>query len=178
MERALDWYDIAKKDYGERISNGSLYLITGFYKARSWSLASFRDATTTGPRNLTLVPRKDGDTTAGRDWKCTFSVQYRDGPGPSHNGSVNQTVFVNGFKIAVRDDVFGWLFPKSEVQQVPAVPPRKGRYDCCTRFLTWLFGERNYSKPPHGANGGADAALSQVGIIGLLHVCSMTHKHF
>ena len=49
MERAFDWYETAKEHYGEDISSGSLYLITGFYKARSWSLASFHDATTTEP---------------------------------------------------------------------------------------------------------------------------------
>ncbi|KAF8546153.1 hypothetical protein OG21DRAFT_1427840, partial [Imleria badia] len=39
MERAFDWYEIAKELYGESVSSDSLYLITGFYKARSWSLA-------------------------------------------------------------------------------------------------------------------------------------------
>ncbi|KAF8549075.1 hypothetical protein OG21DRAFT_1448346, partial [Imleria badia] len=41
MKHALEWYEIARELYGESINNGSLYLLTGFYKARSWSLASF-----------------------------------------------------------------------------------------------------------------------------------------
>ena len=180
IECAFDWYDIAKEHYGESISSGSLYLITGFYKARSWSFASFCDATTTEPRHIIVVPREGEGTTAGRDWKCTFPAQYRDGPsGPSHNGSVNQTVFISGFKIAVRDDVFGWLSQKSEVQQVPAVPPRKGPCGC-TSFPMWPSGKKKSSKRRRGANRGADVnhvpALSQVGIIGLLHLCSMTQQ--
>ena len=179
MEHAFDWYAIAKQLYGESINNGSLYLITGFYKARSWSLASFHGATTIEPRHIWVVPREGEGTTAGRDWTCTFPVQYRDGPGPSHNGSVNQTIFISGFKIAVRDDVFGWLSQKPEVQPVPAVRPRKVLCSCA-RFLLWLFGKEDPSKRRRGANGGADVkpipALSQVGIIGRFHVLYMIQQ--
>ena len=177
MERAFDWYEIAKERYGESMSSGSLYLITGFYKARSWSLGSFHDATNTEPRHIRVVPRKVDGTTAGRDWKCTFPVQYRDGPGPGHNGNVNQTIFISGFKIAVRDDVIGWLSQKSEVQPVPAVRPRKDPR-CCASFLMWLFGKKNPSKRLRGVTAGSDVnhvpALSQVGIMGRFHVFPMT----
>ena len=122
MEHASDWYEIAKEHYGESISNGSLYLITGFYKARSWSLASFHDATDRERRQILVVPREGEGTTAWRDWRSTFPLNYRNGP--SHNGNVNQTVFISGLKIAVRDDVFGWLSQKPEIQPVPAVQPR------------------------------------------------------
>ena len=178
IERAFDWYEIAKEHYGESISSGSLYLITGFYKARSWSLASFHDATATEHRPIKVVPRGEG-TTAGRDWKCTFPMQYRDGPGPGHNGNVNQTIFISGFKIAVRDDVFGWLSQKPEVHPVPAVRPRKGPCGAA-RFLLWLFGKSNLSKRHRGANGGADVnhvpMLSQVGIIGRFRIFFMTQQ--
>ncbi|KAF8548780.1 hypothetical protein OG21DRAFT_1515937 [Imleria badia] len=163
MEHAFDWYEIAKEHYGESISSGSLYLITGFYKARSWSLASFHDATGTEPRNIKVIPREGEPTIARREWMCTFPVQYRDGPGPDHNGSVNQTIFISGFKIAVRDDVLGWMSQKPKVQLVPADRSRKG--PCFTRCLMWLFGKKNTSKRSHRENGGADVkdvpALSQ-----------------
>ena len=179
MERAFDWYEIAKEHYGESISNGSLYLVTGFCKARSWSLGSFHDATATEPRHIRVVPREGEDTTAGRDWKCTFSVQYRDGPGPSYNGNVNQTVFIRGFKIAVRDDAFGWLSQKPNVQPVPAVRPRKGPCGCA-RFLMRPFGKDIPLERRRGANGGADVnhvpSLSQVGIIARFLVFSMIEQ--
>ena len=179
MERAFDWYEIAEEYYGESISNGSLYLITGFYKARSWSLASFHDAIATEPQHMRVVPREGEGTTTGRHWRCTFPVHYRDGPGPGHNGNVNQTVFISGFKIAVRGDIFGRLSRKPEVQPVPAVRPRKGPYGS-PRILLWPFGKRNSSKQRDGPTGGADAShvpsLSQVGIIGRFHVSFMTQQ--
>ncbi|KAF8549067.1 hypothetical protein OG21DRAFT_1515569 [Imleria badia] len=164
VERAFDWYEVAKELYGESISSGSLYLVTGFYKARTWSLASFSDAAAaTEPRHIRVMPRNGDGTTAGRDWKCSFPVQYRDGPGPGHNGSVNQTIFISGFKIAVRDDVLGWMSQKPEVQPVPDVRPRQR--PCFSRFLKRLFGKKNTSKRPRRENRGADVkdvpALSQ-----------------
>jgi hypothetical protein len=102
-------------------------------------------------------------------------VEWHDGPGPAHNGSANQTVFISGFKIAVRDDVFGWLSQRPEVQPVPAVRPRKGSCDCVS-FMLQPFGRENPSKRRRGANGGPYVnhvpSLSQVGIIGRLHVFS------
>ncbi|KAF8556914.1 hypothetical protein OG21DRAFT_1520796 [Imleria badia] len=155
MEHAFDWYEIAKEHYGESISNGSLYLITGFYKARSWSLASFHDATDTEPRNIRVVPREREGATARREWMYTFPMQYRDGPGPDHNGSVNQTVFISGFKIAVRHDVLGWVSQKPKVQPVPA-DRSHNKGPCFSRLLTRLMGKKNTSKRPRRANGGAD----------------------
>ncbi|KAF8549076.1 hypothetical protein OG21DRAFT_640744 [Imleria badia] len=73
-----------------------------------------------------VVPREGEGTTTRREWMCTFPVQYRDGPGPGHNGNVNQTVSISGFKIAVRDDLLGWMFQKPVVQPVPADGSGKG----------------------------------------------------
>ncbi|KAI6101858.1 hypothetical protein F5141DRAFT_1050979, partial [Pisolithus sp. B1] len=58
-ENALDWYEFAKKCYGVQRLDRSLYLITGFYKAPSWSLCAFSDlASATG----TILARKDGNS--------------------------------------------------------------------------------------------------------------------
>jgi len=170
IEHAFDWYKIAKEHYGEKISSSSLYLITGFYKARSWSLASFRDATAaeSESRHISVVPRNGEGTTSGRDWKCTFPVQYRDGPGPGHSGNVNQALFISGFKIAVRDDILGWLSQAREpkVQPVPALRSHKRPCGFAMCFMR-IFCKKNTAKLRRGENGGADVdhvpTLSQVG---------------
>ena len=139
VEHAFDWYKVAKEYYGKSIKNDSLYLITGFYKARSWSFASFRDATTTEPRHIRLVPREGEGTTGGGRWESTFPVDWHDGPGPGHNGNVNQTVFISGFKISVQYNLFGRLSRTPKVELVPDPrAKRKGR----DKVGTWsiLFG--------------------------------------
>jgi hypothetical protein len=128
----------------------SLYLITGFYKARSWSLASFNDPTSIehmNRRSIKVVRQEstEGGSTTGRGWECTFHAEYRDGPGSNHNGSVNQAVYISGFKIAVREDVLGWWAQGPVVEPVPAV---RRPYRCASaRFLKQLFGKK---RPTHG----------------------------
>ncbi|KAF8550276.1 hypothetical protein OG21DRAFT_1419985 [Imleria badia] len=151
MERALEWYEIARNRYGENMSACSLYLITGFYKARSWSLASFNDPASlelVNPRSIKVGRQEsiEGGSTTGRYWECTFPVDYRDGPGSNHNGSVNQTVYISGFKIAVREDVLRWWAQGPVVEPVPAVR-RPHRF---ARFLKWLlFGRKRASRFRH-----------------------------
>ncbi|KAF8119231.1 hypothetical protein EV363DRAFT_1201085 [Boletus edulis] len=154
MEHALNWYEIAKTRYGESVSNGSLYLITGFYKARSWSLASFDDVTATDKGSIRVGPRDGERTAAGRVWRNTFPLQYRDGPDPGQYGGINQTVFISGFKIAVRGDLLGWRPPKAEVQPVPDVRPPKD-VGGIARLLR-LYGDENSSKLRRSAARGAD----------------------
>ncbi|KAF8550271.1 hypothetical protein OG21DRAFT_441561 [Imleria badia] len=130
IERALEWYEIARNRYGENMSACSLYLITGFYKARSWPL--FNDPASfelVNPRSIKVGRQEsiEGGSTTGRYWECTFPVDYRDGPGSNHNGSVNQTVYISGFKIAVREDVLRWW------AQGPVRCPHR-----FARFLKWL----------------------------------------
>ena len=44
IQNAVDWYSFATQTLQREISNHSMYLITGFYKAHSWLLTSFQDA--------------------------------------------------------------------------------------------------------------------------------------
>ncbi|KAG6376756.1 hypothetical protein JVT61DRAFT_1778 [Boletus reticuloceps] len=167
MAHALNWYEIAKTRYGESVSNSSLYLITGFYKARSWSLASFDDVTAADKGSIRVEPRDGERTAAGRVWRNTFPLQYRDGPDPGQYGGINQTVFISGFKIAVRGALLGWRSLKGEVQPVPDVRPHKDAGGIA-RFLR-LYGDENSSKLRRSAARGADVThvrtSSQVGII-------------
>ncbi|KAF8549065.1 hypothetical protein OG21DRAFT_1488841 [Imleria badia] len=141
MKHAFDWYKIAKEHYGECFGSDSLYLVTGVSKARSCSL-----------------------THPGGDYHGTFPfpVQYRDAPG--RDGNVNQTVFISGFKIAVRDDVLGWISRKLEANPAPVIRSRKGLFGFA-RFLMRLFGKKNTSKRPRKGISDADVnhvpALSQ-----------------
>lgn len=168
IEHAFDWYEIARKRYGESIGGSSLYLITGFYKARSWSIASFHDTTSTplNSRRIKMTQRDSGDSNVKRYWENTFPVHCRDGPGGNHNGSVNQTVYISGFRIAVRDDVLRWWTQEPVVESVPAVRSRT-RPCRCVRVLKRLFGGKRGSEYRRrmGGDGKVDhvPALTQVG---------------
>ena len=87
-----------------------------------------------------------------RHWECTFPVHCRDGPGSNHNGNVNQTVYISGFKIAVREDVLRWWTWEPVVEPVPAIPER--RHACrLAKFLRRVFSKKDAPRYPHGEDG-------------------------
>ncbi|KAF8450962.1 hypothetical protein L210DRAFT_924800 [Boletus edulis BED1] len=94
MESAPDWYEFAKKRYGVQQLDRSLYLITGFYKTRSWSLGSFNNPT--GATGKIWARRNDSHPNS-------YPLEFEFPADPHHmddaSGSINQTVFITGFKI-------------------------------------------------------------------------------
>ena len=97
-KNALNWYEFANKCYGVRHLDRSLYLITGFYKADSWSLGSFNNPTNT--TGIILARRDDANPNVYR-LDFTLPADRRDSSGGDDSRKLNQTVFITGFKITV-----------------------------------------------------------------------------
>lgn len=92
-KNAVHWYEFAKSCYGVQDLDRSLYLVTGFYKARSWLLGSFNNPR--GTRGKILV-KKDSKN-PNPYLQFTFTGDRRN----SLDGNkANQTVFITGFKIS------------------------------------------------------------------------------
>ena len=110
IQHAVDWYDFAEQRLGRIISHDSLYLITGFYKARSWSLASYQHASGTAEVRAQFKAAQvgGGNVSTSYTWDTTHAVDWRVGPSNQcYNGIANQSVFIQGFKIAVRSNILG-----------------------------------------------------------------------
>jgi hypothetical protein len=107
VQNGESWYRYANGTRDCDAENGSLYLVTGFDKARYWGMASFSD-----------VPGSFGMTFPARTWDRTSLINpyyWQDtgyaaatfGPNPveSFNGAENppqnQCVFIRGFKISL-----------------------------------------------------------------------------
>jgi len=103
------WYEFAVTKLGRTwISPDSLYLITGCHKTSSWSLAAFHQSSGTCNFNAQFTAGKiiNGNIGAAYSWQMTSAIPCRIGP-ESYNKEVkNQTVFIRGFKIAIRDGTF------------------------------------------------------------------------
>ena len=100
------WYDFAQMKLGRtRISYDSLYLITGYHKTSSWSLAAFHDTSKDWNFSAKFKAGKiiGGDIHAAYNWELTPWAPHRFGPVP-YDGTKNQTVFIRGYKIAVREN--------------------------------------------------------------------------
>jgi hypothetical protein len=127
IQHAVDWYNFAEQRLGRIISHDSLYLITGFYKARSWSLASYQHASGTGAgyAQFKAVEVGGGNISTSYTWETSHAVDWRVGPSDQYyNGIANQSIFIQGFKIAVRSSILGTKWVKVKAQP-PVVRPQQ-----------------------------------------------------
>ncbi|KAI6128623.1 hypothetical protein EDD16DRAFT_1547033 [Pisolithus croceorrhizus] len=114
------WYEFALKSLGRTtVGHDSLYLITGYHKAPTWSLAAFHNPSAIWTVDVQYTG--NGDVMVTDPWG-------RVGVSPSpirFDGRKDHTIAVRGFKIAIREKTFRSLLPsctgKGFLSQI--VPP-------------------------------------------------------
>ncbi|KAG6331233.1 hypothetical protein ID866_7855 [Astraeus odoratus] len=127
------WYEFAIQVLGRRIGPDSLYLITGCHKTSSWSLATFNQRSGSSGFNaqFTASPIINGNINAAYTWQMTTAVPRRTGPDPYDATKKNQTVFIRGYKIAIREKIL-LAFLRGDVavsyKSPNAVPPKIQSY--------------------------------------------------
>lgn len=109
LRNGKSWYEFVLRRLGQTmIGFDSLYLITGCHKTSSWSLAAFHQPSGSSKFNarFTAGPIINGNIGAAYSWQMTSAAPYRIGPQPYNATQKDQTVFIRGYKIAVRDNGF------------------------------------------------------------------------
>ncbi|KAG9309215.1 hypothetical protein JVU11DRAFT_10929 [Chiua virens] len=160
-QHAAEWYRFVEEDLERTISNDSLYLITGFYKARSWALVAFGE--TEGSENIPAqfkVTQPEGaPIVRGYSWSTTRHSESRVGP-EIYNGNANQAIFISGFKIAVRDEPLG----RKQIRIKADHPSTK---PCCEEFSDTIdssgldeSGSNKSSSPVHSGHGSSTTHVS------------------
>jgi hypothetical protein len=145
----VDWYRFAEEHLGRMISHDSLYLITGFYKAYSWSLAAFENAAGSGEFSAQFkMAQVGGSNIAGTyTWETTRALDWRVGPVDNY-GFPNQSVFIRGFKIALRTDFLRKM--RIEVKaDAPSTSSNHGRFSHVVKRDSWI------SSVWKGSSGGS-----------------------
>ncbi|KAF8133077.1 hypothetical protein K438DRAFT_1641830 [Mycena galopus ATCC 62051] len=73
---AESWYKYANKTRGRGLVNGSLYLVTGCEKARSWGMASFHNVSLPGENgfSLSFKPTTDANNGYRYRWKAPIAA--------------------------------------------------------------------------------------------------------
>lgn len=106
IQNAVSWYQFARERLYRNISNDSLYLITGFHKAHSWSLATFKDTGASSARCKVVQMINGGPMLAVHStWEAVHPLEWRVGPRDTF-GIPNQSVFITGFKIAISEELW------------------------------------------------------------------------
>ncbi|KIL55611.1 hypothetical protein M378DRAFT_170916, partial [Amanita muscaria Koide BX008] len=98
---------------GRSISNGSLYLVTSFTRCTHWGIAVFNRPCNPG-QGLTFVNTPFG-------WKGSrgFTTKVSD---TNKGDTPNQCVFLRGYKIMIRQDIFDNLCNDQPRGSGPAMP--------------------------------------------------------
>lgn len=117
---AVNWYSFAEQHLGRIIAHDALYLITGLYKTSAWSVAAFHQATGTAESSAQFKASHVGEgSNMAYTWETMRALDWRVGP-QIDVGIPNQSVFISGFKIAIRESMLGKRWVEVEVDAPPA----------------------------------------------------------
>ncbi|KAF7366787.1 hypothetical protein MSAN_00937000 [Mycena sanguinolenta] len=104
---AETWYEYANGTRGRELVNGSLYLVTGWEKAESWGMASFRDTSLENELfKLSFKPTQDAPIYEYRWNRVHCHRKQADSKGTP----LNQTTFIHAFAISVCEGIWSKLF--------------------------------------------------------------------
>jgi hypothetical protein len=156
-QHGADWYRFAEERVGQIIGNDSFYLITGLCKTTSWSLAAFEKTAGTAEYPAQFrVSQVGGDNIAATyTWDTARSLDWRIGPIDNY-GIPNQTVFVRGFKVALRTGMFGtrWISVKADVPSTRPNPARSFGAVLGDSRLAYVFGGLSIGRTTQSAGSG------------------------
>jgi hypothetical protein len=134
LRHGLSWYKYANVNEGRMAPNGSLYLVTGCDKATAWAIASWCSEADEGEISLTFKTSQliEGGVSYSYSYETYSPATVRVGP-TTPSQKKNQSIFIRGFKIAVRESplskVMGQVSAISIVGTRPSkILPRPGGY--------------------------------------------------
>lgn len=112
----IEWYNYAVNRRRRIINPDSLYLITGIYKTRSWSVAAFENVMENEHHTAHFKQIERDSMTPTYTWETTCALDWRVGPHIDYD-IPNQAVFIYGFKIAIRRGFLGtrWIRVEADV---------------------------------------------------------------
>ncbi|KAF8145412.1 hypothetical protein K438DRAFT_545981 [Mycena galopus ATCC 62051] len=108
-KHAESWYKHVNGERGRGLVNGSLYLVTGCEKARSWGMASFQDVSLQTEFQLSFRPTTDAHNRYRYRWQGTRSHR-KQADSPPDGTPLNQTIFIHAFAISVYERIWEKLF--------------------------------------------------------------------
>ncbi|KAJ7848401.1 hypothetical protein B0H13DRAFT_1906754 [Mycena leptocephala] len=167
-KHAESWYRYINGTRGRGLANGSLYLVTGTEKSRSWGMASFHDV-----REEFQLAFKPTSGTHNYHWRGIYA---RKNPArnkssatlPIDRGPLNQTNFVHGLSISLGTGIWGRLF--GEVKICDMVDSQLGNtnsdsvpYSQGSSVFSWslsFFGSDSTTGGTHRANREEDVVIS------------------
>ncbi|KAK0447007.1 uncharacterized protein EV420DRAFT_1276391 [Desarmillaria tabescens] len=102
---AQSWYQYFNGEQGREIRNGSLYLVTGCDKCHSWGTACFHYPSDHHSVSLRFLIAGLGEVAGliSHRWEVQTGIHRRNHQCDATSNLANQTIFIRGFTISVRE---------------------------------------------------------------------------
>ncbi|KAJ6492800.1 hypothetical protein C8R47DRAFT_422437 [Mycena vitilis] len=124
LKHAESWYAFVTGSLERMVDNGDLYLVTGTDKSSSWSVAAVENHSDDRTISLKLKASLVGSAGTSCVWEWETASSFADsGPrrSPGDEETENQTVFLRGFKVAIRP-----TFPKRTAMAISIMDSELG----------------------------------------------------
>ncbi|KAJ6614622.1 hypothetical protein B0H10DRAFT_2221186 [Mycena sp. CBHHK59/15] len=160
LKHTQSWYAFLNGPLGRMVGNGDLYLVTGFDKSSSWSVAALDNHSEDCTISLKLKAAQVGSAGASCAWEWESASSFTDSgprlvPGDEPRPE-NQTVFVRGFKVAIRSNP---LTKGAKALSIVDSKPTDILAKSGSKLFTEArFGLGMFSGPPstHSSSGASD----------------------
>ncbi|KAJ7108622.1 hypothetical protein C8R44DRAFT_636422, partial [Mycena epipterygia] len=118
-KHAESWYKYVNGPArGRRLANGSLCLVTGWEKAKSWGMASYQDVSLQNGFQLSFGPTTDVEN----GWKYRWQrgpAKHKCADAPLVEGTpLNQTTFISAFTMTLCEGIWGRIVGDVEIGQL------------------------------------------------------------
>ncbi|KAK7016370.1 hypothetical protein R3P38DRAFT_1404851 [Favolaschia claudopus] len=187
-KNAESWYQYVNQTRGRGLSNGSLYLVTGWEKAESWGMATFQDVSVQKQFQLSFRPTTDAEHGYRYRWQGAHSHRKYADP---RTEDLNQTTFIHAFAISVCSGIWGKLFGAETCQLVDSstFTDSSGRSfipfgSSSGSSSIWSFLGGNSSSSSGGRQNAAQASPHGNGIVSTafpvpmaVHPSQLIHQH-
>ncbi|KAJ6452297.1 hypothetical protein C8R45DRAFT_1041193 [Mycena sanguinolenta] len=150
-KNAERWYGYMESTRGLAVDNGSLYLITGYEKAMSWGLGSYHSTQDEDTFTACFQPIHQNDGNLEYRWSGNglFPLQHKhyNRLALTHEKS-NQTVFIHGFSISLREKMSPGMFATTivvdgdvnDIDQLQLANSSGSNSGAQASLFSWLLG--------------------------------------
>jgi hypothetical protein len=172
-KHAESWYKYVNETRGRGLVNGSLYLITGCEKAKSWGMASFHDVSLQHEFPISFRPTTDAEAGYRYRWQgAHFRHKHADSP-PVDGTPLNQTTFIHAFAISLCEGLLARLRGGVEISQLVDSPSttagKSGRgfvpFGSQSSSLSWSLSFFGGGAPSGGRYCSGQVLVHENGII-------------
>jgi hypothetical protein len=177
MKNAESWYRYVNGPRGREAANGSIYLVTGCDKGKSWGTAAFSNVSRSFSLNFNATAVATGNANYIYSWEPHSLAVTRAGPpiedfDDAQDRPLNQCIFIRGFRVTLSQGLWATIQEPVGLSMIVDTKPKDLlSQSSFVPFLgggLWWPGFASNSTGPSSRNDGESHERSSLGESGTL----------